>query len=46
MSGGHGGKVAAEVDAGLRVVMLGRGLHRALLLARSLQKQQRNLSNA
>lgn len=36
----QGGKVEAEKDAGLRVVMLGRGLHRAALWLRSLQHHQ------
>ena len=33
------GKIESEEDAGLRVVMFGRGLHRAALLVKSLQQQ-------
>lgn len=35
----QGGKAESKKDAGLRVLMLGRGLHRAALLVKSLQQQ-------
>ena len=36
----QGGKAESEEDAGVRVVMLGTGLHRAALLVKSLQQHQ------
>lgn len=46
MLGAQGGKVEAEADLGLRVVMFGRGLHKALLLLKSLQHQQSTFNDA
>lgn len=39
MLGVQRGKIESEEDAGLRVVMFGRGLHIAALLVKSLQQQ-------